>query len=49
MLVIFRGGARCSGVFKGDDVPGELDPNGEHLFLPLVQLSCFFKLKVFEE
>ena len=49
MLVISIGGERCFGVFKGNDVPGVLEPNGEHLFLPLVQLSCFFKLKVFEE
>ena len=49
MLLISRGGVGCFGVFKGDDVPGVLDSDGEHLLLPLVQVSCFFKLKVFEE
>lgn len=49
-MLIARGGVRrCFRVFEGDDAPGVLDPNGEHLLLPLVQMSCFFKLKVFEE
>ena len=48
MLVMSRGGVGCFGVLRGDDVPGVLEPNGEHLFLPLIQVSCFFKLKVFE-
>ena len=48
-MVVCRGENRCFGVFEGDNVPGVLDPNGEHLLLPLVQVSCFFKLKVFEE
>ena len=48
-MLVSRGGLRCFEVFEGDNVPGVLDPNGEHLLLPLVQVSCFFKLKVFEE
>ena len=47
-MLIARGGVRCFRVFEGDDAPGVLDPNSEHLLLPLVQMSCFFKLKVFE-
>ena len=49
MLLMSRGGVRSFGVVEDDNVPGVLDPNGEYLFLPLVQASCFFKLKVFEE
>ena len=48
-MLIFRGEVRgCSGVFEGDDAPGVLDPNGEDLLLPLVQMSCFLQLKEFE-